>query len=123
MTPQTKNLNRIAWNALEAHVRKWICGEEKLTIITGPVLTGELEKLEAGITIPNKFFKVVYDETPPFKSIAFVYSQSDSGDPYLNRIESVAAVEKMAAIHLPKATSTYPEVKDVAKWKASSKCK
>lgn len=123
MTPQKANLNRHAWESLEGRVRTWICGEEKLTIISGPILTGKLEKLDAGITIPEKFFKIVYDETPPLKSIAFVYSQTDSGDPYLNRIESIATIEKMAEIHLPKAISTYPEVTDVAAWKASSKCK
>lgn len=123
IAPQTANLNRGAWRALESRVHKWICGEEKLTIITGPILTGTLKKLDAGITIPKRFFKVVYDETPPLKSIAFVYSQEDSGDPYLERIESLDTVEKMAEVRLPKAISTYPEVKDITSWKSSSKCK
>lgn len=118
MAPQTANLNRRAWEKLEARVRTWICGEEKLTVISGPILKTDLPRLEKGITIPERFFKVVYDETPPLKSIAFIYSQSDSGDPYLNRIVDFKDVEKETGLRFSKETTKYPEVKDIGAWKA-----
>lgn len=118
MAPQTANLNRSAWEKLEARVRKWICGEEKLTIITGPILRSDLPKLEKGISIPEKFFKVIYDETPPLKSIAFIYLQTDSGDPYLKKVTSLTTIEKEAGIRLPKSIKNYPEVKNISSWKS-----
>jgi endonuclease G len=117
MAPQTANLNRRAWQKLESRVRKWICGEGKVTVITGPILRDGLPQLARGITIPERFFKVVYDETPPIKAIAFIYSQQDTGDPYLKRIVSVGDVEKEIGLHLPKS-SNYPDVKDVGSWKS-----
>lgn len=77
MAPQKPKLNRQAWKALEERVHSWACGEEKILIITGPVLIDGLPKLKAGISIPNKFFKAVYDLTPPIKSVCFVYTQKD----------------------------------------------
>lgn len=117
MAPQTANLNRRAWQKLESRVRKWICGEGKVTVITGPILKDGLPQLAKGITIPERFFKVVYDETPPLKAIAFIYSQQDIGDPYLKRIVSVGDVEKETGLHLPKSAN-YPDVKDVGAWKS-----
>jgi endonuclease G len=117
MAPQTASLNRRAWQKLEAHVRKWICGEEKVTVVTGPILKDGLPQLAKGISVPERFFKVIYDETPPLKSIAFIYSQQDSGDPYLKRIVAIKDVEKEAGLRLPKPSEKYPDVEDVGAWK------
>lgn len=117
MAPQKAKLNRKAWNALEARVRTWICGEEKLTIYTGPILRDDLPKLEKGISVPERFFKVVFDETPPRKSIAFVYSQSDKGNPILDRRSTIDEVEKETGLKIQKEESKYPLEKDLEKWK------
>src|SRR5690606_30095906 len=66
-----------SWKTLEIKIRKWACAEKELTIISGPLLTPDLPKLRAGVSIPKKFFKVVIDETPPRKAIAFLFSQED----------------------------------------------
>lgn len=118
MVPQKASLNRIAWSRLEAKVRTWICGEEKLTIFTGPVLSDKLPRLEKGISIPERFFKVIFDETPPLKSIAFIYSQSDKGNPILDRRSTVEEVEKETGLKIQKEKSKYPLEKDLKKWKA-----
>ena len=118
MAPQTASLNRRAWEKLEARVRTWICGEEKLTIVSGPILKDGLKKLDKGIAIPERFFKVVYDETPPLKSIAFIYLQSDDGDPYKERIADIAEIEKETNLRFPKRIADYPQVKDIGSWKA-----
>lgn len=79
MTPQKGSLNTGLWKKLEEQVRRWACGEEKVTVITGPVLGSEMEKLPSGIPIPTEFFKLVIDETPPRKSRAFILKQTDRG--------------------------------------------
>lgn len=118
MAPQTPSLNRRAWQSLESRVRTWICGEESIRVVTGPILTNELPRLENGISVPQRFFKVVYDETPPLKAIAFIYNQNDAGDPFLDRIVSVSEVEKEARISLPKTDKDYPDQRNSDSWKA-----
>lgn len=79
MAPQTGNLNRNSWKDLEEQVRRWACGEEKVTVITGPIFAPEMAHLKSGLVIPPQFFKIVIDETPPRKVLAFIYNQSDRG--------------------------------------------
>ncbi len=80
MAPQRQSLNAGAWKRLEAKVRRMACGEEKVTVITGPILHPELQKLPSGVSIPEEFFKVVIDETPPTKAVAFILKQTDRGN-------------------------------------------
>lgn len=76
--PQKSSVNSGAWAQLEKQVRAWACGEEEVTVITGPVLTPNLEKLKGtGISVPQEFFKIIIDETPPTKAIAFKYNQTE----------------------------------------------
>lgn len=78
MVPQKPKLNQQAWEDLEEHVREWACGEEKITVMTGPLIDDDLPHLTSGLTVPKRFFKILIDETPPKKMLAFVYNQTDS---------------------------------------------
>lgn len=95
MAPQARSLNRQAWKYLESRVRKWACTEGELQIVTGPVFDDNLEKLPSGVSIPKRFFKVVLDNTPPRKSVGFIYNQDDSTDVYKSRAIPVDVVEKI----------------------------
>lgn len=95
MAPQRPALNRRAWKKLEAQVRRWACGEEKVTVITGPVVSEKPEYLESGVPIPERFFKIVVDETPPRKVLAFVYKQTDRDETPNERTVPVEAVEDL----------------------------
>lgn len=100
MTPQKGSLNQQAWRYLEAKVRGWICGEKKLTIVTGPIIKPGLKKLKSGVAIPEQFFKAVFDHTPPVKSICFIYNQSDRKDVMSERAMSVDECEKKVGYEL-----------------------
>lgn len=79
MAPQKGGLNRKAWKELEEWARDAACGEEKITVLSGPVLGGRLTRLAGkGPVVPEEFFKLVIDETPPRKVAAFLYKQSDT---------------------------------------------
>jgi DNA/RNA endonuclease G (NUC1) len=121
MAPQKPNLNRNAWLKLENQVRKWACGENQVTVITGPILKKDLKKLKSGLVIPEKFFKIVLDETPPKKSLAFIYTQADKGDMMAKRQVSVADLKaeilpQLEAKDRPDFTK-YPE-EPIANWKS-----
>ena len=100
MVPQSPNLNRDSWRRLEDQVRRWACGEGKITVITGPVLADQLPKMRSGLEIPQKFFKIIIDETPPKKSISFVYSQEDRGNVMAKNKMPLQEVEAMTGLAL-----------------------
>lgn len=94
MAPQKPKLNRVAWRLLEEQVRRWACGEERVTVITGPILEGELPRLPSGLPIPKEFFKVVIDQTAPLRAKAFVYRQEDAQDVLPDREVDLGALDR-----------------------------
>lgn len=101
MVPQTPSLNREAWSALEEQVRLWACGEQKITIITGPILKSNLPTLPSGLPIPEEFFKIIIDETPPHKMLAFIYLQADKGNPMIEREVNKMVLKEKLKIQVP----------------------
>lgn len=84
--PQAGVINSGAWAQLEKKVRSWACGEGSITVYTGPILDANMEELSSGVPIPKKFFKIIIDNTPPQKAIAFIYDQITKGQKIENRI-------------------------------------
>ncbi len=95
MAPQKPGLNRDAWKRLENKVRRWACGEKKISVITGPVIVDGLSLLKSGLVIPNDFFKIIIDETPPRKILTFIYNQNDKGDVLIKRIVSLSKIKNV----------------------------
>lgn len=81
MCPQNNRMNSGAWNRIEEWVRRRAVDEKSLYVITGPIYDAEAEARTIGATgvrVPDYFFKVVLDETPPKKMIAFIAANKDS---------------------------------------------
>lgn len=81
MCPQNNRMNSGAWNRIEEWVRRRAVDENYLYVITGPIYDAEAEARTIGATgvrVPDYFFKVVLDETPPKKMIAFIAANKDS---------------------------------------------
>ena len=114
MAPQMPNLNSNAWLKLENKVRRWGCGEERITVITGPLLTPDLSRLSSGVAIPKSFYKIIIDETPPRKAIAFIFHQEDRGDVILERMVPVQeAYSKLSLLARPAVAKALPSLKRV----------
>lgn len=49
-------------------------------VITGPILERGRKKIGRAnkVSVPRRFYKIVYDETPPRKMIAFVLPNEDA---------------------------------------------
>lgn len=105
MAPQSPNLNRGSWKILEERVRRYACGEGEITVITGPILEKGLKRLKNGMVIPNQFFKIVIDETPPKKAIAYLYNQTDKGDVTDQRVVPLRSIEQR--VHEKFGAETY----------------
>jgi hypothetical protein len=84
MSPQDGSCNSGIWNEIENTVRGFACSEDSLFIVTGPIFDGSPKRTigRNRVGVPSGFYKVVYDETPPQKMIAFmVRNQKENGKP------------------------------------------
>ena len=104
IAPQKPALNRGAWKRLEERVRRWACGEEKITVITGPLPGPRSKFLKQKLPVPESFFKIVVDETPPRKARAFIYHQDSTGE------EVPVSDRRLLSVH-----DAYPAVIDLGR--------
>lgn len=102
MTPQKRKLNRGAWKSLETKVRNWACAEGELVVISGPILNENLRRFPSGVSIPERFFKIVIDETAPRKAIAFIFTQDDKMFNMNSAAVSMADAETLAGFNFEK---------------------
>ena len=74
MAPQTPALNRKTWASIESLARSKAISEQSMFIISGIISTNIMPKMigQSGVVVPDAFFKVLYDETPPQKMIGFI---------------------------------------------------
>jgi len=99
MVPQTPELNRSAWKGLEEEVRKWACVEDEIRIVTGPIFVAKASQLFSGVNVPQSFFKVVLDETPPRKAIGFILNQQDlRSNVYKEKVTPIEEIESISGI-------------------------
>lgn len=79
ISPQLPGCNRGIWKRLEIKVRQWAAAEGKLCVITGPIFSADASTMgSADIPVPEAFFKVIWDMTPPEKMIAFIIPNAPS---------------------------------------------
>lgn len=103
IAPQTRLLNGGVWKKLEEQVRRWACGEKKVTVITGPIFSAGDSTLPSGLVVPQRFFKIIVDETPPRKTIAFIHHQRDPKTSMKYREFPVSEVERQSGLTFPAA--------------------
>lgn len=82
MSPQEPACNRGVWGRLEDKIRDIAKNESSVYVVTGPI-HDEDQKLKvigkSEVWVPDFYFKVVYDETPPRKMIGFIVPNKSSG--------------------------------------------
>ena len=79
ISPQIPGCNRGIWKRVENQVRRWAIKEEKLYIITGPIFPKNLPIMgKTAIPVPEAFYKVILDLTPPMKMIGFIVPNKTS---------------------------------------------
>lgn len=73
--PQTPLCNRGVWKQLEQWTRDNAHMEKDLIVVSGPIFsTNGTEKVigKSNVVVPEAFFKVIYDATPPVKTLGFI---------------------------------------------------
>lgn len=100
ISPQKREFNRGIWKRLEQQVRRFALHEGEIMVITGPVLPQE-KTVTIGrnkITVPPRYYKVIYDLTPPRKMIAFLLPAEGSSRPLQEFAVTVDEVEKATGL-------------------------
>lgn len=101
MSPQVPAFNRGIWKRLEEQVRKFALQEGEIMVVTGPVLPKE-KSITIGnnkVTVPNRYYKIVYELTPPQKMIGFIIPNNGSTRPLQDFAVTVDAVEKETGLN------------------------
>lgn len=103
MSPQLGEFNRGIWKDLEAQVRSFAITERDVYIVTGPILpkTKTSETITIGpsrVTVPDAYYKVVWDRTPPEKMIGFILPNAGSSKSLQSFAVTVDEVERKTGL-------------------------
>lgn len=101
ITPQIPSFNRGIWKKLEEQVREWVIQNDKLIIISGPVISDTLKHFGIhNISIPYYYYKIIADLTEPeIKMIGFIIPNKKSDIELQNYAVSVDSIEKVTNIN------------------------
>lgn len=94
ISPQHRAMNAGIWNDIEKFVRYSVNVERELYVITGPIF-GETPRTIGPnkLPIPEAYYKIIYDVTPPQKMIAFLVPNTRSNQPIHTFVTTVDAIE------------------------------
>ena len=112
-SPQKASFNQGPWRQLEKQVRKWAKQNEKIYVVSGPVLTSQLQTIGKNkVSVPNYFYKIVVDmQAPEIKAIGFLLKNEGSQAPLksfvvpIDRIEQVTGLDFFPA--MPEKMANY----------------
>ena len=100
MSPQTPAFNRGIWKNLEELVRSWAIENERIYIVTGPILTKGLNVIGFNqVSVPQYYYKVILDYTEPeIKGIGFIMPNAGSKEELSGFAVSIDSVELLTGI-------------------------
>ena len=104
MSPQTPQLNRHVWAAIESFTRNQAKVEGSVVVVSGPIATNAVPRRigkSEDIVVPDAFYKVVYDETPPCKIVAFIVPNDNTlSQDIASYVVAATNVEAVARVEL-----------------------
>ena len=100
MSPQEPSFNRGVWSKLEKAVRRFAYSEGSVVVVTGPIVTADDTKTigHNKVRVPGFYYKVIYDETPPEKMIAFILPNKGSNKSVESFVVTVDDVEEATGL-------------------------
>jgi endonuclease G len=102
MSPQLPDFNRISWARLEDMLRSYADNRNaELAVVTGPVLTNDLPKVEKAInkpSIPAFYFKIALDKNNN-RAIGFIMPNRKCEYPVEHYAVSIDSVERLTGIN------------------------
>jgi endonuclease G len=108
ISPQLNDFNEGIWNKLEQKTRYWASKYNGLYVVTGGVLSKNLETIGyEDVSIPDYFYKILVDkENGKYKMIGFLLPHEDSNKPLYEFVVPVDKIEQMTGINF------FPAIED-----------
>ncbi|NHN26668.1 DNA/RNA non-specific endonuclease [Flavobacterium jejuense] len=98
ISPQKYDFNAGIWNRLEQKVRYWAKKQDSIYVVSGGVLTDDLETIGfENVAVPKYFYKILLSNDHK-KMIGFLVPHQKSDKPLYSFITSVDEIEKMTDI-------------------------
>ena len=127
ISPQLPACNRGIWKRIETQIRAWARQESELYVITGPVFfDGEAVFMKnTDIRIPDAFYKVALDLSPPMKMIAFLVPNRASKRPVRSFVVTVDEIEAITGMNFfdnldDRIENELEKHSDIAEWNIDS---
>lgn len=123
ITPQNRDFNAGVWNRLEMQVRQWCRRYDRLYVITGGVLRGEMEEIGSeDVDVPKAFYKIVARKKGrSYKVLAFLMPHKESDLPLSKFLVSVDTLESLTGLDFFKGLENseveFEEEIDSSEWK------
>lgn len=130
MSPQRIPFNGGIWRELEETVRDWAYKNDRLYVITGPMLNTVSEYVgqKNKVGVPRKYYKAVLDaEGPELKAIAFIMENEVSERPIMDYAVTIDELEEELGMELydqlldDSIESEIESKIDINKWPVSRK--
>ncbi len=108
ISPQKHDFNDGIWNTLEAKVRYWAVKYNTIYVVTGGILSANLQTIgPEKVAVPNYFYKVLLNNSNgQYKMIAFLVPATNSNKPLYEFVVSVDLIEKLTGINF------FPKLED-----------
>ena len=101
VVPQTPRINRYIWKDLEARVsRRYGRYFSEVWVVTGPVFSEPVDRLDSGVAIPSGYYKILVDESGDALRVLAFLVESDC-PPYTrikSRLVSVDELEESTGL-------------------------
>ncbi|MFY0653231.1 MAG: DNA/RNA non-specific endonuclease [Cyclobacteriaceae bacterium] len=100
MSPQVPGFNRGIWKKLEEQVRDWAEENDKLYIVTGPVIEKKTKKIGKNkVSVPQYYYKAILDiEEPELKAIGFLMKNEKSSKRIMTYAISIDELEEKTGL-------------------------
>lgn len=100
ISPQRKDFNAGLWNRLEQKTRYWAKKYDGLYVVTGGVLSSNLDVIgKENVSVPKYFYKILIDKyNGQYKVIAFLVPHKESEQPLYTFVVPIDTIEKMTGI-------------------------
>jgi endonuclease G len=99
ISPQLPGCNRGVWKRIESMTRKIAAKEEHIMVICGPIFSPYPKMMpNTDIPVPEGFFKVILDLTPPMKMIGFIVPNRSNRSHLKSFVVTVDQVEEITGM-------------------------